>query len=1482
MDKWFFRHFLGAFILAMSFNCTLAEVTTTISANPNPSVNGEPVNIIIEVQSSRGGFVTSSQLDFSAGGSSTCGLRVGGQIMCWGNNLTGTLGNGTLVTPSSPVGVLDIQDATQILQAGGNACAIVTDGKVKCWGSNTYGELGIGTTGGNSTNPVYVRDLSSVARLASGGGQFMCAVLSGGAAKCWGYNNVGQLGDGTRVNSASPVQVQSITNAVQIAAGYSHACALLMTGEVKCWGHNGSGQLGDGTTQHSSVPVSVLGVQTAKAVFAGRNISCALMPDDVAKCWGNGQTQVGAAGTYNDVKYIGFGQSHECIHKTSGEFQCVGSNSYGQIGDGSVRRAEVLGVGGNHTCVGMSDGAVACWGNNVANQLGVAGLPRWTATPHFLDDTLEGEVQIFDGTRILAAQGLLDGRIRAKTNSLSVGEHALSAKFLGSSGFPASSSPTLIHVVKRQQSITWTQNLSGAIGDQISLTGSASSSLPVQYASSTNGTCTVSGATLHLIGPGNCNLTASQAGDANYAAATPVQKSFGVTKGSQTITWTQTLSGAVGGSIALTATGGASGNAVTYTGTTSICAVSGSTLNLIGAGSCTVTASQAGNANYNAATDVPKTFTVAGASLAISPPNVGFPDQPVNSTSAEISLLLTNTGTINLTVTGVSLSGVAAASFSATNGCTSVAPSSNCVVSVSFRPTSLGLKVASLIIASNAFRSPATVPLSGTGVAAAPIITVTPSAVAFADQLVGSTSASQALAIRNTGSAPISISSLVLSGPNATAFVRTGNCTTVAVNATCTTSLSFRPTVAGPASATLTINSNAYQRAATPVPLSGTGIVTTISQLAGTSDGPGFANGTGGAARFNGPTGISIDASGNLFVADSDNHVIRRITTGAVASTFAGTPLQPGAVNATGASARFNKPFGIAINGTALTVADTGNHLVRRVTSTGSVTTLAGTAGSVGSADGTASVARFSSPQGVVIDSGGNAFVADTGNQTIRRITSTGVTTTFAGSAGSAGSADGTGAAARFQSPLGITRDGSNNLYVTDPLTQTVRRITTSGVVTTFAGTNGSSGALDGSGIAASFSSPSGAVVDSNGNIFVADTANGTVRKITSAGVVTAFVGTAGSQGSANGTGAAAMFYRPVGIARDGSNNIFVADPVAHTIRRITPAGVVTTFAGLSAVVGANDNIGSLAGFRNPSGIVSDADGNLYVADTGNHTVRKVTPGGVVTTFAGTALSAGTANGTGAAARFRGPTGLAIDSAGNIYVADTGNHTIRKITAAGVVTTVAGTAGTAGSANGTGTAALFRSPSALVTTASGLLYVADAANYTIRRITLATGQVTTLAGSAGSTGTTNGTGTAARFGLVYGLGVDSAGNIFATDYSASTIRRITPAGVVTTFAGTANSRGTTNGTGTAARFSSPYGLTVDAANNIYVADYGNCLLRKITTAAAVTTPIGSAGTCKFMAGNAPGNINMPVGLTKSESTVHFTAGNGVARVVNMP
>ena len=325
-----------------------------------------------------------------------------------------------------------------------------------------------------------------------------------------------------------------------------------------------------------------------------------------------------------------------------------------------------------------------------------------------------------------------------------------------------------------------------------------------------------------------------------------------------------------------------------------------------------------------------------------------------------------------------------------------------------------------------------------------------------------------------------------------------------------------------------------------------------------------------------------------------------------------------------------------------------------------SLSTLAGQAGSSGSADGTGSAARFNDPSDVATDSSGNVYVADTNNHTIRKITSAGAVTTLAGLAGTSGSTDGTGSAARFNLPAGLTVDGSGNIYVADTYNHTIRKVTATGAVSTVAGQAGTSGSADGSGGNARFNYPSGVSVDSAGNLYVADTNNFTIRKITPAGVVSTVVGLAGTSGISDGTGSAVRFSSPEGVTVDGSSNLYVADTDNHTIRKITPAGAVTTLAGLAGTSGGGDGSGSIARFQYPADLAVDSAGTLYVADTDNHTIRKITPAGLVGAVAGLAGSSGSTDGVGSAARLFYPTGVAVDGSGNVYVADASNHTIRK------------------------------------------------------------------------------------------------------------------------------------------------------------------------------------------------------------------------------
>ena len=314
-----------------------------------------------------------------------------------------------------------------------------------------------------------------------------------------------------------------------------------------------------------------------------------------------------------------------------------------------------------------------------------------------------------------------------------------------------------------------------------------------------------------------------------------------------------------------------------------------------------------------------------------------------------------------------------------------------------------------------------------------------------------------------------------------------------------------------------------------------------------------------------------------------------------------------------------------------------------------------------------------------------------------------------------------------FLAPGAVAVDTAGNLYVADTGHHTILKITAAGVVAPLAGTAGLMGSADGLGTAALFNGPNGLGVDGAGNVYVADSGNSTIRKITPEGAVTTLAGAAGQPGHSDGKGAAARFYWPFGIAVTGSGTVYVGEPVNDIIRKITPDGVVTTLAGqvlsdgnLTGEAQATPSIdgqGTAATFDFPHGLALDAAGNLLVADTGNNLIRKVSPDGIVSTVAGLTLVRGHADGSTATATLFHPTALTVDGSGTIYVADTLNEAIRRITPAGAVTTLAGTAWQPGSADGTGAGATFNHPSGIAVDPSGNLFVADTLNDTIRKIT---------------------------------------------------------------------------------------------------------------------------------------------------------------------
>lgn len=309
----------------------------------------------------------------------------------------------------------------------------------------------------------------------------------------------------------------------------------------------------------------------------------------------------------------------------------------------------------------------------------------------------------------------------------------------------------------------------------------------------------------------------------------------------------------------------------------------------------------------------------------------------------------------------------------------------------------------------------------------------------------------------------------------------------------------------------------------------------------------------------------------------------------------------------------------------------------------------------------------FSSPSGIALDAAGNIYVADYGNNLIRKITTSGIVSTVAGT-GMQGAINATGIIASFNGPSGIAADAAGNLYVADSGNNLIRKITQAGVVSTLAGSD-TTGSANGQGINSSFFGPVGVAVDTHGNVYVTDAGNNLIRFITPAGVVSTLAGNA--VGASNGTLAVSAFNNPTGVAVDGAGNVYVANYLNNNILEINTAATVTTFAG-TGQQGSTNGPANAATFYLPNNVTVDAHNNVYVADGVNNLIRKITPAGIVSTLAGSGV-AGAADSTGTAASFNGPAGLAVDGAGNVYVADANNNLIRKITPAGIVTTVAGT-----------------------------------------------------------------------------------------------------------------------------------------------------------------------------------------------------------------
>lgn len=568
-----------------------------------------------------------------------------------------------------------------------------------------------------------------------------------------------------------------------------------------------------------------------------------------------------------------------------------------------------------------------------------------------------------------------------------------------------------------------------------------------------------------------------------------------------------------------------------------------------------------------------------------------------------------------------------------------------------------------------------------------------------------------------------------------------------------------------------------------------------------------------GGGKFIGVQGLAVDTAGNFYIGDSANAVVRKLSANGVLSVLAGMEGATGFSDGTGTAARFSFPCEVAVDaGGTVYVNDGINSAVRRISPQGEVTTLpAGTL-----------AGEPSSPQGLALDASGSVYTADLLTQRVFRIAPDGTPHVLAGSAKPrlpGESRDGAGDQAVFADIQALSVDATGTVYVADG--STLRKISPAGVVSTLAGKAGIFDSLDGPGDTARFYRPTGLAADPRtGRLVVRDLVLG-LRTVSVDGQV-ATLGGRGSIGSTDGPGALARFLAPAGVAVDARGAVYVADSGNGTVRKVAPDGTVSTFAGLARLSPSDaDGIGPAAEFLFPTNMTFDAAGRLLVVDL-NLAIRRVTPEAVVSKFV-KLYDVGELEPSGCRSSATLISDIASDAAGTVYFTDPHQHIVCRITAQGEFSLVAGSAGQPGSEDGEGAAARFLQPRHLAIDATGTLYVSDTGNHTLRKIN-PQGVVSTLAGSTGQAGATDGTGTQARFAFPGDLVIALDGSLYIADIGNSGIRKVAPDGTVSTFIH-APSSGLSSGMRTAT-LANPVALALGPGDQLYIADDGqNALLR---------------------------------------------------------
>ena len=706
--------------------------------------------------------------------------------------------------------------------------------------------------------------------------------------------------------------------------------------------------------------------------------------------------------------------------------------------------------------------------------------------------------------------------------------------------------------------------------------------------------------------------------------------------------------------------------------------------------------------------------------------------------------------------------------------------------------------------------------------------------------------------------------------------------------------------------------------------------VYTIETIAGGGDGVGD-DGPAIRAKLTEPTGVAVDAAGNIYIADRHNHRVRKVDTSGTISTFAGTNVGTRDYGFNGDGGPADRallafPEGVVVDVVGnVYIADTDNHRIRMVDAAGIIHTIAGSGERGFDGDGGPAIsALLSEPSGVAVDSVGNVYIADTDNHRIRMVDTAGIIHTIAGSGvGGATREGGLAVESDLFRPLDVAVDGAGNIYIAD-FTR-ISKVDISGRIRTFGGTGRvETGAnvfaprgvaVDAAGnvyftnpslpgirkvdVSGAISTvvelveednlPRGLAVDASGIVYFTDITDFRVYKVDASGALTTIAGLGVGDYSGDGGPATKVKLEfPRNVAVDGMGNVYIQD--FSRIRKVDASGIVDTIAGGGEKGVGGDGVPAAGTFLDrPRGVAVDAAGNIFIAEWGSHRIRKVDSLGVIHIIAGTGEPGFSGDGGPAtSAMLAFPLGVAVDTAGNVYIADALNHRIRRIDILGVIETIAGSGdgvseenftGDYGGDSGPATGALLARPDDIAVDNMGNVYIADSFNHRIRKVD-ASGIIDTIAGTGErGFGGDGGPATSALLTFPQGVATDSAGNIYIADAGNNRIRVVDSTGVIRTIAGTGGigfdgrGFGGDGGPATSALLASPSGVALDSAGNLYIADTGNHRIRKLTPGVTLEPVVSAVVNAGSYSRNAAAGAIMSLFGTDLAPGTAFTASS---------